>query len=131
MTIPCFDIAEIISAFFMEDDFRVEAARPATDISALISTRLDAETREQWDLKRATMPNGVMRQFEQAMRDAAQHELGFRFENMPPDDVRGFARERAIEVSFRYSETEIVARIAQTRRHPSHLRGNALAERAG
>ena len=130
MAIPCFDIAEIISAFFAEDDFRVQAAAPETDLSALISDRLDAGLRAQWDLERATMPNGVMRQFEQAMRDAAQHDLDFRFENVPPDDVRGFARERAIEVSFRYSETEIVARIAHTRRHPSYLPSPRLAEAA-
>ena len=121
MSNPCFDIGEIISRFFMDATFKEKASQDDTDIAALISAQLDSEHRAIWDDERATMPAGVIDQLGHAIRTAAQNDLAFRFTNTPPDDVMGFARDRAIEVSFRYTETEIVARIAHTRRHPSWL----------
>ncbi len=121
MSSPCFDIVEIITRFFADATFREQASLPDTDIGALISAQLDDQHRAIWDDERATMPAGVIDQLGNAMRTAAQNDLGFRFTNTPPDDVMGFARDRAIEVSFRYTETEVVARIAHTRRHPSWL----------
>jgi hypothetical protein len=120
----CLEVAEIISSFFMRSDgVREELAASSTNEELLtrLGGCLPAAEAAAWSAERASMPTGVMDQFAQAIRTAVAHDLAFVFTNVPPDDVMGFARERAIEVSFRYTETSVVARIAHTRRHPSYL----------
>ncbi len=119
----CFDIAEIITHLLGQSEVReaVGAARDEWEVVSALSERLDAPARATWDAEAAVMPRGIMRQFGQAVSDAVREDLTFRFEGTPPDDVMGSMRERVIEVSFRYSETEIVARMSHTMRHPTWL----------
>ncbi len=123
MGTPCLEIAEIVTSFMSKEEFRDALRRGLSDreVLELIAERLPADRASLWQAEIDTMPPGVMPQFAQAIRTAAENSLAFSFVNTPPDDVMGFARDRAIDVSFRYTETEIVARIAHTNRHPSWL----------
>ena len=119
----CLEIAEVITSLFELESFQ-DGLRTALSGDAaldLVGQSLTEPDRAIWNAERDAMPPGVMPQFAHALRTAAENGLAFRFESTPPDDVMGFARDRAIDVSFRYSETEIVARIAHTTRHPSWL----------
>ena len=124
MGFGCLEIAEIITHLIGRKDVQEAVhyvdGRPEAMV-ALIGSHLDAPERALWQAEAASMPPGIMRQFAQAITDAVAHDLEFRFENTPPDDVLGFARERAVEIRFRYTETAIVASIAHTTRHPRWL----------
>ena len=119
----CFDLAEIITQIFGLADVRkaVGAARDEWEVLAVVSDHLNPAEREIWEAEAAALPQGITRQFGQVMSDAVRENLTFRFEGTPPDDVMGTMRERVIEVTFRYSETEIVATLTHTMRHPTWL----------
>ncbi len=129
----CIEIAEIITHLIGRNDVQEAVhyvdGRPEAMV-ALIGSHLDDPERSIWQAEAASMPPGIMRQFAQAITDAVTHGLEFRFDNTPPDDVMGFARERAVEIRFRYTETAIIASIAHTSRHPSWLPAVDLKERA-
>lgn len=134
MGVGCFDIAEIITHLLGQTEVREEIREVEGNpgaIPSVLGRHLDSEKRELWRAEAETMPPGVMRHFGQAVSDAVREDLTFRFEGTPPDDVMGSMRDRVIEVSYRYSETEIVARMSHTMRHPTwlpELRAADLAE---
>ena len=119
----CFDIAQIITQLVGQADVReaVGAARDEWEVLGVISDHLNPAEREIWDAEAVALPPGITRQFGQVMSDAVRENLTFRFEGTPPDDVMGSMRERVIEITFRYSETEIVATLTHTMRHPTWL----------